>query len=55
MADDGEKVILAILGGVIGLGLLAMLLSKPKCPQCGVTVERGTGRCPNCLTQLTWQ
>jgi hypothetical protein len=61
MADNGGKVgeaIGAILLGIIGgvaLGAILEAVSKPKCPVCKQTIEKGVPVCPHCSSCLTWE
>ncbi|HEX9896425.1 MAG TPA: hypothetical protein VGA85_02020 [Dehalococcoidales bacterium] len=52
----GEALGAIFLGIVGGLALASILeaLTKPKCPVCKNTVEKGTVICPHCSAWLQW-
>lgn len=52
----GEAVGAILLGIVGGLALAAILeaVTKPKCPVCKNTIEKGIAVCPHCQTWLQW-
>lgn len=51
---DGAGVVLAIIGGLLGLGLLYEL-TRAECPVCKAKIQRGIPACPQCRTVLSWK
>lgn len=54
--EFGEAIGAILLGILGGLALAAILeaLTKPKCPVCKHTIEKGITICPHCQASLQW-